>query len=288
MDKEVYIGHSKVQHGKVNDRVFLKDYQYEKDPYLLNQLHLMAKTYQYGKIIAKTPPQAKEQFTKYAFEEEAYIPAYFNGEVGCYFMAKYCRKERKRVRDKSLVINNLKRLNLTEDRSIGDLNEAYYIRQLTFDDIDRMVAVYKDVFSSVSFPIHESSYIEKTMEEDTRYYGVFYKEKDELIGISSCEINRPYQNVKMANFAILLDHRGKRLAKQLLVSMEDQMKKLGIKTAYTSVFSQSLAMNEVFSRAGYYYGGTLWNNAQFAGKAQSTNVWHKPLYLEEIPLGRSG
>lgn len=276
MDKEIVIGHSRIQHGKWSDRIYVMDFKHDEDSFVLNRLHLLAKDYSYGKIIAKIPLEAKEIFTKYEFDEEAYIPAYYNGEKDCCFMSKYFFKDRKLVVDKNLIVTNLKKLKLLESSLIGELKKGYYIRQLNKKDIDRMVMIFKEVFKTYPFPIHDPRFVEKTMDEETVYFGVFYN--DQLIGVSSCEMNKEYQNVEMTDFAIVPMFRGKRLAKYLLVYMEKAMKEIGMKTAYTIARSLSYPMNATFSGCGYYYGGTLWNNTQIAGKIESMNVWHKPLH----------
>jgi hypothetical protein len=62
-DKEVVMGHTHVQHGKYNDSVYVMDYKYALDPYLINQIQLLAKEFHYGKIIAKIPKAARFKFS---------------------------------------------------------------------------------------------------------------------------------------------------------------------------------------------------------------------------------
>jgi putative beta-lysine N-acetyltransferase len=115
----------------------------------------------------------------------------------------------------------------------------------------------------------------KTMKEETLYFGVF--NNNQLVGISSCEINSAQDNVEMTDFAIMTEYRGNQLARHLLKKMEIAMEAMGIKTSYTIARSTSFPMNATFSSAGYEYSGTLWNNTQISGDIESMNVWYKPI-----------
>lgn len=220
-DKEEILGHTRIQHGKLNDRVYVMDYRYALDPYLINQIQLLAKDFDYGKIIAKVPKQARAKFHRNGFIIEAKVPGFYNGKKPCLFMAKYNRKERKKVPNR----NEIKKvLTNAEDREIFEINhkpEGYSIRVLAKSDSEEMSDIYTKVFETYPFPIHDVRYIEKSIDEETVYFGIFKDEK--LIGVSSCEINRTEENVEMTDFAILPEYRGKKLAKHLLARMEEAM-----------------------------------------------------------------
>lgn len=274
-DKEELLGHSRIQHGKLSDRVYVMDYRYALDPYLINQIQLLAKDKDYGKIIAKVPKRARAKFHRNGFEIEAKVPGFYNGEMSCLFMAKYNSKERKEVHDKREIDNILNKLKCNDKLGLKESYDQYAIRILAKSDVHEMACIYKNVFKTYPFPIHDVKYIQRAMLEDTIYFGAF--EKNKLIGVSSCEINRTEKNVEMTDFAVLAEYRGNKLAKQLLVKMEEVMKSMGIKVTYTIARSISLPMNATFYGNGYEYGGTLWNNTHISGKIESMNVWYKPL-----------
>ena len=275
-DKEQVLGHSLIQHGDLNDRVYVMDYKYALDPYLINQVQLLAKDFDYGKIIAKVPKEARPKFTRQNYELEAIIPKFFNGKKPCLFMAKYNKEKRKKVANIDEIENVLEEVESKESHKLQGLKNDYHTRVLMEKDVEKMASIYKKVFKTYPFPIHDPKYLEKTMEDETVYFGVFNKE--ELIGISSCEINSNEENVEMTDFAILPKYRGKQLANHLIRKMEQAMKEMGIKTAYTIARSISFPMNAAFAGAGYIYSGTLWNNTQISGNIESMNVWYKPLY----------
>ncbi|GMQ59385.1 putative beta-lysine N-acetyltransferase [Vallitalea sediminicola] len=274
-DKEVLLGYSKIQHGSFNDRIYVMDYKHALDPYLISKLDVMVKNYSYGKIIAKVPKEARLNFLRNGFDEEAIIPEFYNGRKPCYFMARYHNKERKIIVKKNSIDTIIHKAKNNKKSDLISMDDKYYLTLLNEEDSVRISNIYKQVFKTYPFPIHDEKYIKKTMDEDVLYFGAMDNEK--LIGVSSCDMNVHEENVEMTDFAILPEYRGNKLARHLLKMMEDTMGKSGLKIAYTIARSASYPMNATFSAAGYKYGGTLWNNTQIAGSIESMNIWYKPL-----------
>ncbi|MBD3226067.1 MAG: putative beta-lysine N-acetyltransferase, partial [Caldithrix sp.] len=151
----------------------------------------------------------------------------------------------------------------------------FHIRKIGADDIEHLAEVYKAVFDTYPFPIHDPDYLKKTMQENIVYFGAF--KDDRLVAASSCEMDESAGNVEMTDFATLPAFRGNALAVHLLTEMERAMQKRGIQTAYTIARALSAGMNITFAKMGYQFGGTLINNTNISGKIESMNVWYKPL-----------
>lgn len=81
----------------------------------------------------------------------------------------------------------------------------------------------------------------------------------------------------MTNFAGDENFRGKGLACYLVISMEEEMKKIGIKTLYSVVSAKSFDANILFSKIGFKFSGTLINNTNIFGRIESMNVWYKEI-----------
>ena len=64
--------------------------------------------------------------------------------------------------------------------------------------------------------------------------------------------------------------------------MEEDVLKEGINLAYATARSLSYPVNTIFTRGGYFYGGTLVNNANICGSFESLNVWYKPLVKKSL------
>lgn len=149
------------------------------------------------------------------------------------------------------------------------------MRQLSVSDSNELSKLYKIVFASYPFPIHNSDYIKKTMQENIIYFGIF--KGDRIVAASSCETDPKSQNVEMTDFATHPDYRGMGLGVILLVKMEEYMRKNNYLCTYTIARAMSPAMNVTFAKLGYKYSGTLINNTNISGNIESMNVWYKSL-----------
>jgi putative beta-lysine N-acetyltransferase len=113
------------------------------------------------------------------------------------------------------------------------------------------------------------------MKEDTIFYGIY--NNDELISVSSSEIDYENYNAEMTDFATLKEFRGNNLSYFLLKKMECDVRKLMIKTVYTIARSLSYGMNITFSKMNYEFGGTLYNNTCISGDIENMNIYYKNL-----------
>ena len=138
-----------------------------------------------------------------------------------------------------------------------------------------MAALYREVFASYPFPIHDTAYLRQTMEDNVVYFGVW--EGDKLIALSSAEMDVAAGNAEMTDFATLPTCRGRGVAQHLLQEMEVEMANRNIWSLYTIARAYSHGMNVTFAKNGYRYGGTLTHNTDIAGDLESMNVWYKQL-----------
>jgi len=100
---------------------------------------------------------------------------------------------------------------------------------------------------------------------------------DDTRGLIATLDDMANQNAEMTDFATPSKLRGMGFAGMLLKHMDQQTRKLGIKTAYTIARAASHGMNSVFKNSGYNYAGLLKNNSQICGSIQSMTVWYKHL-----------
>ncbi len=143
-----------------------------------------------------------------------------------------------------------------------------------------MSEVYKQVFPSYPFPIHDPEYLRQTMRTHIDYFGIFKDGK--LVAVASSEMDKKGANVEMTDFATLPEYRGLGLACFLLRVMEEAMAARKMRTAYTIARAVSPGMNITFARMGYLYSGTLVNNTQISGRIESMNIWYKRLRAESV------
>jgi len=275
-DKIEHLGNSIIQHGKLNDRIYLLKHAQEDFPGIEKQLSSLASKNNYSKIVVKIPSWAAPLFQKEGYIIEAVIPGFYNGEEDAFLMSLFRDSKRQKSDAEKLTgLYNVLAGRRNDKSALPALEKEYRIEQLTEDHIDGITDIYGTIFATYPFPIHSPEYIHKTMQENIIYFGVFYGDK--LAGVSSAETNPEYRNAEMTDFAVLNDYRGKSLAVHLLSAMEGSMSKQNYKSLYTIARLNSTGMNITFLKNNYKFSGTLINNTNISGKIESMNVYYKLL-----------
>ena len=278
MDKIEKVGKSLIQHGKYNDRIYLMKLHQQDMHMMASFMETLAAKNDYSKLFAKVPEQAVPVFTARGYDVEAHIPRFYHGQKDVFFVSRFLHKERKQAQNMERIKDVLR---VAGDKAKGwrppDVPEGYTLRRTYSEDIPDMVGIYRKVFATYPFPIHDPGYIKQTMLEHVWYYGAWHN--SELRALSSAEMDIAGSNVEMTDFATLPEHRGDSLAVHLLAVMEQHMRQQGMHTAYTIARAVSYGMNITFARMGYTYSGTLVNNTNISGGFESMNIWYKHLNM---------
>jgi len=264
-----------IQHGPANDRVYLMKLASSDVPRIIRFMEQLAFSNGYSKLFAKIPEHAEGWFHASGFKEEARVPSMFGRGVDGCFMAKYPRPKRARLRHAERVQEILR----TADARAGHMPEktlppGWSVSGTGPDDAHDMAGLYREVFETYPFPIHDPDYLRSTMASHVRYFAV-RDAGGRLAALSSAEMDVSGGNAEMTDFATRSEYRGKGLAGLLLSRMEEEMRAAGIRTAYTIARANSAGMNIVFARQGYAFAGILPNNTQIKGALESMNVWYK-------------
>ncbi len=266
-------GHSTIQHGKFNNRIYLMKYDKRDQSDLLGRLNDLAIENNYSKIIAKVPATIQPLFLTDDYTLEAYIPNFYNGIEGAFFMAKYFDPERALIPNDSLA--TLSELLTSGQTTNGEaLPEQFVIEVTKPAHAENMAKLYQKVFKTYPFPITEAAYLEKTMREGTVvYFGIW--DEGNLVGLSSAEMDTSNGNAEMTDFAVLPKYRGQKLASFLLKNMEVEMKNRHMKILYTISRLNSPGITKTFINHEYHYSGLLKNNTNISGQIESMNVFYK-------------
>lgn len=245
-----------------------KDY-----PDLLPKLNDLAIKNGYGKIFAKVPATAQPFALLEGYIQEAYIPQFYNGDEGVFFMSRYLDAARSEISPESL--SGLTKLLLDpHPANTSELPANFEIRKTELQDAPEMAKIYQQVFKTYPFPITEVSYLQSSMKDGTViYFGIW--DKGNLIGLSSAEPDRLNLNAEMTDFAVLPEYRGQKLASFLLIKMEEEMERMNFKTLYTIARLNSPGMTKTFINQKYHYSGLLKNNTNISGQIESMNVFYK-------------
>lgn len=268
------LGRSTIQHGPLNNRIYLLKLDGADMPGLLLRMDQLARVRGYTKILAKLPEEMFPRFEESGYIREAVIPGLIRGKVSGGFLGKFLDSDRRRMPQTGWFRKVLKLIR--DDAGCGLRSKKDLpIACCTPADAAEISRVYQRVFQSYPFPITDPEYVKKIMATHVRFYCV--RSADRIVALASSELDEENLNVEMTDFATLPDHRTRGLAGYLLTKMESDMAALGMRTAYTIARSVSPGMNLVFSRGGYTLAGTLINNTQIAGGIESMHVWYKGL-----------
>lgn len=222
------------------------------------------------KLIVKSRPEDVSFFVSQGFEEEAHINGYFSGK-DMHFVTKYFSEKRKislKLNEEDAIIEKILQPSTSEKDSVSpDIQVA------TTSDCDELAKLYKEVFRLYPTPVHDPSYLRKTMEEGTVY--VFVREKKKMMSAASAEIDRQFHNAELTDCASCPEARGKGHMKKLLSRLEDILIDKGVHCYYTIARAESYGMNKVFFQLGYSYGGRLKNNCVIFSGIEDMNVWYK-------------
>lgn len=278
-DTTARIGRAQVQYGPMNDRIYVMRWNGADPDDVLPRLHGLAQSENLGKIIAKVPDSVAPHLANAGYRREARIPMYYDGEAAV-FMGSYPDRLRSNPTNRKKLDHVLELAGTKADdeppvSTRSKVPDGLTVCDITENDAAEVAEIYRVVFDTYPFPIHNPEYILETMHSNVQYFGI--RNKDRLIALSSAEMDKTRRGVEMTDFATLPDWRGYGLASVLLEKMEGAMRDIGMKTAYTIARGPSAGINIVFARQGYMYGGRLVNNTNIAGNIESMNVWHKQL-----------
>ena len=280
VDQVLEIGKSQIQHGKSNDRVYLMKLYREHYQKTIDQIEHIANENQYSKIFTKVPEWASSEFEARGYRLEASIPRFYQNRIEACFYSRFLSNDREKINDEEKrIIEDTIKLAQSKQHVENPLGSQipYEIRILSESDASELAEVYRNVFQSYPFPIHEPDFLKSMMQDSVIYFGAF--ENGKLIAASSAEMDRENYNVEMTDFATLPEYRGHGIAVHLLSRMEKEMWRLKIPSLYTIARALSPGMNITFAKMGYQFAGTLVNNTQISGKIESMNVWYKTLGL---------
>jgi putative beta-lysine N-acetyltransferase len=270
-----YIEGSLVQHGPYNDRIYLMKLGTSKPEKVAPALLKKAVESGYSKIFAKVPDCTEGIFLRHGFRVEARIPNFYNGRGGAIFLGFYLAEQRAREGHRAAYDDLIDLCLKGSKTGATHLPDGFSVRRCTKEDVGRMAEIYSTVFPTYPFPIYDAHYLIHMLKTHVQYFGV--EVLDNLVALSSAEMDEEAENSEMTDFATLPAWGGYRLATHLLKAMEEAMCIRKTKMAYTIARSASAGMNHTFAASGYSYAGRLVNNTNISGQIESMNVWYKPL-----------
>jgi len=275
-DKIEYLDGAIIQHGTVNRRIYLMSIGDADPEILVPRLIVLANKRSYSKIFAKIPFSKTLPFVSAGFQVEAEVPAFYQGNEAAEFMGYYSENQRQQEPD-SEELDNIVRLSKWRGKREQNkpLPREFKIRRCDPDDIQKMIKIYRLVFPTYPFPIHDPEYLHYTMKNNVDYYGLIIS--GQFLALASAEKDQKSKTVEMTDFATHPEWLGLNFSNHLLKRMEQTVNTEGFQTAYTIARAKSPGMNIVFAKNDYIYAGRLINNTNISGQIESMNVWYKTL-----------
>lgn len=264
-----------IQHGPFSRRIYLMKIGRADTATLPGNLERLALEQGYTKIFAKVPKGKEEAFIAAGYRIEATIPGFYEGRGEALFLGRYFDQQRAEPENRQEIERIVQLARSVKPVELPPLPATFTLRPCREEEVDAMAAIYRTVFPTYPFPIHDPAWLLETMRTHIDYFGIEHEGR--LVALASSEMELEARTVEMTDFATLPEFRGHGLALHLLVAMEAAMRRKGIATAYTIARAVSAGMNITFAKAGYRYSGTLTNNTNISGGIESMNIWYKPL-----------
>ena len=258
-----------------NQRIQVTAYRGDRLAELARELAEHARANGFGKVFLKARAHDEGALAAGGMEREASITGYFNGDDAA-VMAMFLSDDRRQRPHLDEQDSDLQAVHETEERPPRPLPTTYSTRVAAASDAEALAELYREVFASYPYPIHDPQYLRATMASHIVYRLVFDGE-GHLVAAASAETVAALSNAEMTDFATLPSQRGLGLAQRLLADLEGDMAERQITNLYTIARARSFGMNRVFRSLGYAFTGTLVNNCHISGEFEDMHVWCKQI-----------
>jgi putative beta-lysine N-acetyltransferase len=270
------IGRSSIHHGPFSDRLYLQGLHPQDFPGIIPRMDRMARERGYGKVLARVPEDIGECFVASGYVCEAAVPGFFDRRRGGVFVSKYFSPDRRKERDPAQLSSSMAELENVSPGTAGPGRRAAdAVEPCDTEDTPEMSRVFRSVFATYPYPVDDPDYLKDAMCRHTSFFCV--RDAGKIVAISSAEMDLRHGNAEMTDFAVLPRWRNRQLATRLLCGMEAHMRRRGIRVVYTIARALLPAVNVLFKKMGYSFGGILTNNTQIGGRIETMTVWYKPL-----------
>lgn len=273
-DSETTLTGNTIRFGKLNDRVYITDATIEVPNTFHNEVESFAKEGGYSKIIAKVKGAQVLPFLKRGYQIEATVPGYF-GLQDAIFISRFFDEERASCDHMDLsdgIINEVQNVDSWEP---GSFAQPVLFRKCNQSDVRALSKLYQLAFSSYGSPIGDENYIKNSIDSGVDYFCVEYM--NAIVACVRIEYEKDAPNARLYDTVVLSQFRNEGIASALIFEASKYLKNNDVQFIYSVCRASSFAINKVFARLGFEYGGRLINNNLVNNKLVSMNVWSQKL-----------
>lgn len=269
-DKEIEIAGNKIRYGKLNNRVYVTDTSID----LPNQFHRKVESFAnengLGKIIAKVQDSHVLPFLKHGYEIEATVPGYF-GIQDAIFVSKFIDEKRKKCKHEEACDDILLKLEQETAWDPTSFNQPVVFRKSNESDAFSIAKLYQHTFNHHGQPVFDAEFIQQSLKQGVEYYCVEYLET--IVACVRIEREHNARNARLYDMVVLSHLRNSGIGTALINQVKHYLKKSDIEFVYSVCRAPSYAVNKVFARLDFEYGGRLTNNNLVDRDLVSMNVW---------------
>ena len=256
-----------------NKRLKILDYEAEDYTAMVHRLMWLAEANDFDKVFVKAPKSDFQKWLSHGYMMEGILRYYFHGE-DAYVLSRFsstARAQSNELVKEARLIEDL--IYSSQPGKVRALDSEIKIIQAKPEDIPHLVHIYRSVFETYPSPLTNPDYIKFTM--DRNVICRMAMRDNQAFAAASSELDRKHSNAEITDCATVPEEQGKGIMQHILKELEEDLREIGIKTAYTLARGMSVGMNRVFFRLGYEFSGRLINNCDIFGKFEDMNIWVK-------------
>jgi putative beta-lysine N-acetyltransferase len=273
-DCETSLAGNTVRHGKLNNRIYVLDAQIDRPHALHKSLTELASAKGYTKIIAKVKDSQVLSFLRQGYQIEATVPGYF-GLEDAIFVSYFLEQQRANCTKLALHDDILEKASQTSPWQGEHVANELTVRKATHNDARDISKLYNLAFSSYSSPVGNENYVKSSLDSGVDYFCMVYM--NAVIGCIRVEYEADTPNARLYDIVVAEQFRNQGVATALVEAASQLLQAQNISFIYSVCRAASFAINKVFARLGYEYGGRLLNNNLINGELESMNVWSTKL-----------
>ncbi|HEY0840408.1 MAG TPA: putative beta-lysine N-acetyltransferase [Vulgatibacter sp.] len=267
-----------------NRRLKVLDYQVEDYRAFAEKLGFLADANRFDKIWILARPKDWERFVRRGYVLEGALRYALRGKTA-YMVCQFRSNRRLRSPELRKEIDLLEEILSRKARATPRrLPAGYRLDYAREEDLDGILALYKRVFETYPSPLTHREYLVDVLHRGSIFRVVRNAEGD-VAAVASAELSPSNLSAELTDCATHPSERGRGLMSVILRALEQDLRRMGYRCAYTLARAPSFGMNAAFHALGYEFNGRMINNCDIYGSFEDMNLWAKDLRQRRAPKG---